>query len=223
MILGKPGSELTNGYSIGSAKYPAKRRNCSGARSWSRKQITRWSSNAWRSRATVSASSGRRRSGPKISAPSAPDSGRMSMPPLSPDAPPRGKGAKIYHRGIAGTENVLLRHCERSEAIRRTSGLLRRCAPRNDDLRCVLCVSAVTLRTRCPALRFEIRPGDLARQAGELLLQQIEVVVQAARDQRRDRARQAGVELVVAFEPLCAAPDPGGPAPPLAHPAHGTP
>src|SRR5438045_3129292 len=80
VISGKPSMPLTNGYSIGSPNRRARASRRGGGRSWSRRKITRWSSQALRIAATVSASSSRARSTPKISAPIAPDSGRISSP-----------------------------------------------------------------------------------------------------------------------------------------------
>ncbi|MDW8467629.1 MAG: hypothetical protein RML56_00135 [Burkholderiales bacterium] len=72
MIFGQPSMPFTIGYSTGSPKYSAKRMNSAGASGWSRKKITWCSSSSHRSSATSSGASGRARSTPAISAPSAP-------------------------------------------------------------------------------------------------------------------------------------------------------
>jgi len=82
VISGKPSMPLTNGYSIGSPKRRASARRRAGGNSWSRKKITRWSSHALRIAATVSASSSRERSTPKISAPNRPRQ-RTDIEPFS--------------------------------------------------------------------------------------------------------------------------------------------
>ena len=72
MISGKSSIPFTNGYSTGSPMRRANARNASSETSWSRKNTTRWSSQARRISATVSSGRLVDRSTPPISAPSAP-------------------------------------------------------------------------------------------------------------------------------------------------------
>src|SRR5712691_8685051 len=75
MISGNSSRPFTKGYSTGTPKWRPKARNWAGERFWSRKKITRCSSQARRMAATVSSESSFARSTPEISAPRAPATG----------------------------------------------------------------------------------------------------------------------------------------------------
>src|ERR1700752_2317764 len=78
VICGNPSRPFTKGYSTGSPKQLATCRNCAGSSVWPRKNTTQCSSHAARIAATVASLSSCARSMPSISAPSAPESGRIS-------------------------------------------------------------------------------------------------------------------------------------------------
>src|ERR1043166_3040985 len=78
VISGNPSMPLMKGYSIACPKHFATPRNRSGGSVWSRKKITQCLSHAARIAAMLSSPSSCPRSMPRISAPSAPATGRIS-------------------------------------------------------------------------------------------------------------------------------------------------